>query len=89
MQQIESDEISDTGLGLIGNGVPERTLKFDFGESIFLGEDDDVVNTRRGVKCRWRWLFRESNGFVFNDCGRDIAKGVGEGNKLLVGNFAL
>jgi len=53
MQQIESDEISDTGLGLIGNGVPERTLKFDFGESIFLGEDDDVVNTRRGVKCRW------------------------------------
>ena len=32
---------------------------------------------------------RESNEFVFNDCGRDIAKGVGEGNKLLVGNFAL
>jgi len=52
MQQIESDEISDTGLGLIRNGVPERTLKFDFGESIFLGEDDGVVNTRRGVKCR-------------------------------------
>lgn len=45
-------ETSDRGLGLVGNRVPERTLEFDFGVGILLGEDDDVVNTRREVERR-------------------------------------
>jgi len=51
MEQIESGETPDKGL-LVGNRAPERTLKFDFGVGIFLGEDDGIANTRRGVERR-------------------------------------
>jgi len=47
MQQIESDEILDTGLGLIRNGVPERTLKFDLGRA-FSWEKMMMLSTREG-----------------------------------------
>jgi len=49
MKRVDSSETSDEGFGLFGNGVPIRTLKFDFGIGGLLGEGGGVVGTERGV----------------------------------------
>ena len=48
MERVDSSETSDEGFGLFGNGVPVRTLKFDFGIGGLLGEGGGV-GTERGV----------------------------------------
>ena len=48
MERVDSSETSDEGFGLFGNGVPVRTLEFDFGIGGLLGEGG-VVGTERGV----------------------------------------
>jgi len=49
MERVDSSETSDEGFSLFGNGVPVRTLKFDFGIGCLLGEGGGVVGTERGV----------------------------------------
>ena len=49
MERVDSSETSDEGFGLLGNGVPVRTLKFDFGSCDLLGEGGGVVGTEKGV----------------------------------------
>jgi len=49
MKRIDSSEASDEGFGLFGNGVPVRTLKFDFGIGGLFGEGGGVVGTERRV----------------------------------------
>lgn len=41
--------MSDEGPDLTGNQVPMRTLKFNFGTGILLGEGDGVVSMKRGL----------------------------------------
>ena len=42
---VESGETSDKELGLVGNRIPVRTLKFGSGVGILLGEGGGIVNT--------------------------------------------
>ena len=48
MEQIESGETPNEGSSLIGNRVPVRTLEFDFGIGVLLGEGDRVVCMKGG-----------------------------------------
>jgi len=43
MKRVDSSETSDEAFGLFGNGVPVRTLEFDFGIGGLLGEGGGVV----------------------------------------------
>ena len=49
MKRVDSSETSDEAFGLFGNGVPVRTLKFNFGIGGLLREGGSVVGTERGV----------------------------------------
>jgi len=49
MEQIDSGETADERFSLFGNRVPVRTLKFNFGIGVSLGEGGGVVCTERGV----------------------------------------
>ena len=50
MEWIQSGKTSDKGFGLmIRNRIPLRTLKFDSGIGILLGEGGSVVSTKKGV----------------------------------------
>ena len=49
MERIDSGETPDEGFGLIGDWVPVRTLEFDFGIRVLLGEDGHVVCAKWGL----------------------------------------
>ena len=49
VERIESGETPNEGFGVIGNRVPVRTLEFDLGVGVLLGEGGRVVCTKGRV----------------------------------------
>jgi len=52
VEWIESGETPDKGFGVIKNRVSVRTLEFDFGIRVLLGEGRRVVRAKRGVAAK-------------------------------------
>ena len=46
MERIKSGETPDKGFGVIGDPVPVRTLEFDFGIMVLLGEEREMDGGR-------------------------------------------